>query len=77
MVAVLLCWGRLLACLLEACIWSDNMCPPPPRPSFPPDDQLDKEDVKAYWKRFKTALTHNLPAGGGFTGGFALGLCCG
>lgn len=39
--------------------------------------QLDKEDVKAYWKRIKNALTHNLPAGGGFTGGFALGLCCG
>eukprot|EP00903_Cladosiphon_okamuranus_P019487 g17920.t1 len=41
------------------------------------DGKLNKEDVKAYWKRIKTALTHNLPAGGGFTGGFALGLCCG
>ncbi|CAM9834260.1 unnamed protein product [Ectocarpus sp. 6 AP-2014] len=41
------------------------------------DGKVDKEDAKALWKRLKTALTHNLPAGGGFTGGFALGLCCG
>lgn len=41
------------------------------------DNKLDKEDAKALWKRVKAALTTNLPAGGGFSGGFALGLCCG
>lgn len=41
------------------------------------DGKVDKEDFKALWIRAKTVLTHNLPAGGGFTGGFAIGLLCG
>lgn len=41
------------------------------------DNKLDKEDAKNLWKRLKTALTQNLPAGGGFAGGFAFGLYCG
>lgn len=41
------------------------------------DNKIDKEDAKIIWKRIKAALTTNLPAGGGFSGGFALGLCCG
>lgn len=41
------------------------------------DSKLDKEDAKNLWKRLKNILTQNLPAGGGFAGGFALGLYCG
>lgn len=41
------------------------------------DNKLDKEDAKAIWKRLKVMLTKNLPAGGGFASGFALGLLCG
>lgn len=41
------------------------------------DGKLDKEDVKNMWKRLKAALTYNLPAGGGFASGFALGLYSG
>ncbi|CAM9560221.1 unnamed protein product [Discosporangium mesarthrocarpum] len=41
------------------------------------DGKVDKEDVKIFWRRLKDALTKNLPAGGGFSGGFVAGMYSG
>ncbi|CAM9501540.1 unnamed protein product [Choristocarpus tenellus] len=38
------------------------------------DGDVDKEDVKLFWRRALNALTANIPAGGGFAGGFATGI---
>mmetsp|Transcript_19351 Transcript_19351/g.28617 ORF Transcript_19351/g.28617 Transcript_19351/m.28617 type:complete len:201 (+) Transcript_19351:114-716(+) len=41
------------------------------------DGKFDKEDVKIMWKRMRKVLKANLPSGGSFGGGFALGFYMG
>mmetsp|Transcript_27753 Transcript_27753/g.36375 ORF Transcript_27753/g.36375 Transcript_27753/m.36375 type:complete len:220 (-) Transcript_27753:319-978(-) len=38
------------------------------------DGKLTAQDIKIYWRKLKKVLTYNLPSGGSFAGGFALGL---
>jgi uncharacterized membrane protein (Fun14 family) len=38
------------------------------------DGTLNKEDVKEYWRRLKTLLTHKIPSAGGFSLGFLYGV---
>ena len=38
------------------------------------DGSLTAEDAKAYWKKLKQILTHNIPNAGGFSLGFLYGV---
>lgn len=38
------------------------------------DGSLDHEDVKAYWKKFRSTLANKIPSAGGFSLGFLYGV---
>ena len=38
------------------------------------DGKITKEDLKKWWKKFKSMMEFNLPSSGGFGVGFFLGI---